>query len=161
MADAESTTLSHRRRIVVASGVAFAVLVAIAIAFYVSTRDSDHGAEASDSATRALARLDANDGRAYVGRFDDVDDPVRLRRAVRAEFRSDDERKARGSPTRARRCAAELQATPAGARGKVVLLADGTLDGAPAVVVGITDLGRVVVFVADAGTCGIRSAQSL
>jgi hypothetical protein len=42
-----------------------------------------------------------------------------------------------------------------------VLLADATLSGAPVVVVGVTDHGRVVAFVADADTCAVRMAQSL
>ncbi len=116
---------------------------------------------ARGSAASALTRLDANHGRIYVGSIGDATDPLKLRRALRAEFRSDAERPDRHGAVAARRCAAQLRGTSGSRRGRVVLLADATLAGAPAVVIGITDHGRVVAFVADADTCSVRMAQSL
>lgn len=124
-----------------------------------SSRDAN---PAPGAASRALARLDANDGESYVGSIGDATDPVKLRRALRAEFRSGDARAGRrGSKTRAQRCATQIRGTAHDRGGRLVLLADATLAGDPVVVVGITDHGRVVAFVADAVTCDVRMAQSL
>lgn len=162
MVDDESvTTLSRRKWILVAAGVTALVTAvgAIGIALLVLPTDD---ADAPSTASLAIARVDDNDGRAYVGTIDDAADPARLRRALRAEFRSDAPRPdSRGSATDARRCAPALQRTSGQSRGRIVLLADATYSDEPAVVVGITARGRVVVFVADAETCEVRAAQSL
>ncbi len=166
MDDESATTRPRRKWILVAVGVIAVVTAvgAIGIALLVlpgDTGDTDD-ADAPSTASLAIARVDDNDGGAYVGTIDDAADPARLRRALRAEFRSDAPRPdPRGSTTDARRCAQELQPTSGRPRGEIVLLADATYSDEPAVVVGITDRGRVVVFVADAETCAVRVAQSL
>jgi hypothetical protein len=137
------------------------VIVASGVALLVLPGDNE-GIDTPSTASRAIARVDDNDGRVYLGTIDDAADPVRLRRALRAEFRSDARRPdPRGSAEAARRCAPALQRTSGQSRGRIVELADATYSGAPAVVVGITDRGRVVAFVADAETCEVRAAQSL
>jgi hypothetical protein len=153
---------SHRTLIIrafIVVGLALVVGVAIGV---LALRDEDGTDNGSGSAARAIARLDANSGDAYMGTIGDAADAVELRRAVRAEIRSDEPRAGRrGSPANAQRCATELHDASSGRGGRTVLLADATLAGKPAVVIGITDRGRVVVFVADAGTCEVRVAQSL
>jgi hypothetical protein len=159
--EAHATIRPRRTLIIGASVVTAAILIFVVIVLLARPDGNDQDALPS-AASRALARLDANDDRAYVGSVGDATDPVRLRRALRAEFRSDDSRvDRRGSAKRAQRCATELRRASDERRGRVVLLADATLAREPAVVVGIADRGRVVVFVADAETCGIRMAQSL
>jgi hypothetical protein len=162
VADSEAPA-RPRRGWTIGIGIGVGIAAAIAIAFaLLAFRDDTEPSGRSSSASRALARLDANGGRAYVGTIDEAEDAVRLRRAVRAELRSDASRTARGGdPGVARRCAALLRRTSTGGKGRVVLLADATFAGDPAVVVGITDQGRIVVFVADAATCAVRMAQSL
>lgn len=168
MDDESATTRPRRKWILVAVGVvaviAVVAIIAIGIALLVlaGDTDTDGDTDAPSTASLAIARVDDNDGRAYVGTIDNASDPARLRRALRAEFRSDAPRPdPRGSATDARRCAQELQPTSGQPRRKIVLLADATYSDEPAVVVGITDRGRVVVFVADAETCAVRAAQSL
>lgn len=162
MDDESATTRPQRKWILVAVGVVAVVAVGIALLVLPGDTDTDTDADAPSTASIAIARVDDNDGRAYVGTIDDAADPARLRRALRAEFRSDAPRPdPRGSATDARRCAPELQQTSGQRRGRIVLLADTTYSDEPAVVVGITDRGRVVVFVADAETCAVRVAQSL
>ncbi len=142
-------------------GIAIVVAVtSVAIGVLLLVRDdTDH--DAPSTAARARSRLDDNDGRVYVGTIDDASDPAQLRRALQREFRSDDSRPDRRASADARRCAAALQRTSGEPRGQIVLVGDATYADDPAVVVGITDRGRVVAFVADAETCIVRMAQSL
>jgi hypothetical protein len=142
--------------------VGVALVVGVAIALLVLPDRGRSRNQPVGTAALARSRLDASDGRAYAGTIGDAGDAVRLRRVLRAEFRSDEPRRRdRGSATRARACAADLQHASGNRNGKIVLLADATLSGEPAVVVGIADRGRVVAFVADARTCEVRMAQSL
>jgi hypothetical protein len=150
-----------RRGWIITGAVLVVVIVACALVF-VPTRDGREADAEPGSAPIALERLDANDGEPYIGTLGDVSDPVALRRALRGEFRSDDARAGRrGSDTRARRCAKRLRSTDGADGDRLVLLADATLAGKPAVLVAVTDRGRVVAFIADAGTCEVRLAQSL
>jgi hypothetical protein len=160
--DDAPTAASHSTliiRVAIVAGLALVVGVAISVLALRNDDGTEHGA---GSAARAIARLDANGGDAYMGTIGDATDAVRLRRAVRAEIRSDEPRTGRrGSRANAQRCATALRNASGERDGRTVLLADATLAGMPAVVIGITDRGRVVVFVADAGTCEVRVAQSL
>ncbi|MGZ8762646.1 MAG: hypothetical protein ACXW2Y_04915 [Acidimicrobiia bacterium] len=160
--DEAHATARPRRTLIICASIVTAAVVAIVVIVLLALPEGNDQDAPPGAASRSLARLAASDGRAYVGSIGDAGDPVTLRRALRAEFRSDDTRvDRRGSPARAQRCATELQRASDERRGRVVLLADATLAGEPAVVVGIADRGRVVAFVADAETCGIRMAQSL
>jgi hypothetical protein len=152
---------SRRTSIIRISIVVVVLIVALVIALLALLDRDGSEAEPRGTAALALSRLDASDGRAYVGMIGDATDAVRLRRTLRAEFRSHEPRpRDRGSPTPARACSADLQQA-SGRSGRVVLLADATFSGQPAVVIAITDRGRVVAFVADAQTCEVRLAQSL
>ena len=149
----------RRRAWIIAAAVAVVVIVAAGL-LLLPSRTHGGPKRSRSSASLALARLDANDGESYVGSIGDATDPVRLRRAVRREFRSGSPRRDRRGGEAAKRCAADLRRTD-NSQGRVVLLADATLSGTPVVVAGVADHGRVVVFVADAVTCDVRMAQSL
>ena len=160
----ESRAVGSRRASIVRISIAIAVALIVGSAIVVLTLPDRDGSddEPVGAGALALSRLDANDGRAYAGRVGDVSDAARLRRMLRAEFRSDETRpRDHGSSKRARACASDLRRTSDNQNRRVVLLADATLSGEPAVVVAITDRGRVVAFVADAETCEVRMAQSL
>ena len=162
----DASAVRRRRTLLIRASIVIGVALVLAIAtialVVLPTDGNDNAAPARGTASLALERLDANGGESYVGTIDDAADPARLRRALRAEFRSGAERATAGrAKARAQRCASELRGSAADQGGRVVLLADTTLAGRPAVVVGITDRGRVVVFVADAATCEVLMAQSL
>jgi hypothetical protein len=160
-ASRQSETLGSKRSWIIVVAIAVVgALVAVVVTALVARDDS--ASDPPTTASRALARLDENDGRAYVGTIENVADPTRLRRALRAEFRSDATRPERHrAARRARRCATRLRRSSGDARGRVVVLADATVGGRPVVVVGVTDRGRVVAFVADPETCTVVAAQSL
>jgi hypothetical protein len=147
----------------VGTSVVVVVVVVVALVSVLTRSDhSERGPGGPGAAGLALARLDANDGRAYVGAIGDMTDAVRLRRTLRAELRSHTPRpRGRDASKDVHRCATGLRRASRPQRGTVVFLADATQSGMPVVVVGITDRGRVVAFVADADTCEIRGAQSL
>jgi hypothetical protein len=157
----DAATAGRHRAWIITAAVLVVVVVAL-VALLLPTGTNRDAKAVPGSASLALARLDANDGESYVGSIGDATSPVKLRRVLRAEFRSGDARPSQhGSKTRAQRCATQIRGTTDARRGRLVLLADATVSAKPVVVIGITDHGRVVAFVADADTCEVRMAQSL
>jgi hypothetical protein len=157
---ADTPSAGRRRVWVIVAAAVVVAFVALGLVF-LPTGSGQKAKPGRGSAARALAHLDANHGESYVGSIGDATDPAKLRRALRAEFRSRGASADGHGASAARRCATQLRRTDGASRSQVVLLADATLSGAPVVVVGVTDHGRVVAFVADADTCAVRMAQSL